>query len=320
MASSQDTINGSQTADSGAPVEDWETRARVFWKSDFVRGFPYWFIPFVIMGVAVYGGIGWNLLLSLTDYSGFTTPTFAQLDLEMYGKALSEPVVYRTAKNTFVLLIAFTTVSLILGLFLALLLDRNLRYKGKIQTIYLLPMALSFVVTAQFWLWMYNFNNGLVNQLLGLVGLGPYNWIGNPALVLGSIIFALIWQFSGYCMVVFLAGLQSIPDDQFEAARIDGANIFKAYWRVIIPQLKSSSVSAAVVLMIFALKTFTFLYAMFGQFRVPKGTDILATLMVREAFKYQNWAFAAAIATILLAMSLVVIAPYLYYQHKQGSL
>lgn len=320
MASSQDTADGTPPAGSAAAEADLLERLRLFSKSEFVRGFPYWFVPFFIMGVAVYGGIGWNLLLSLTDYSGFATPSFAQLDLEMYAQAVADPVVHRTAKNTFVMLIAFTTVSLVLGLFLALLLDRDLRFKGKIQTIYLLPMALSFVVTAQFWLWMYNYNNGLVNIVLGLVGLGPYSWIGNPALVLGSVIFALIWQFSGYCMVVFLAGLQSINDDQFEAARIDGANIFKTYWRVIIPQLKSSSVSAAVVLMIFALKTFTFLYAMFGQYRVPKGTDILATYMVREAFKYQNWAYAAAIATILLVMGLVVIAPYLYYQHKQGSL
>jgi len=79
-------------------------------------------------------------------------------------------------------------------------------------------------------------------------------------------------------------------------------------------------VSAAVILMIFALKAFTFLYSMFGQYRVPRATDILATKMVREAFQLQNWAFASAIATILLVMSLAVIAPYLYYQYKQGSL
>jgi len=315
MARSQETVSAGGEFD-----RDWESRLRVFAKSDFVRGFPYWFVPFTIMGIAVYGGIGWNVLLSLTDYEGFGEPSFSSLDFEMYSQALADPAVYLTAKNTFVLLIAFTTVSLVLGLFLAVLLDRDIRFRGKIQTIYLLPMALSFVVTAQFWLWMYNVNNGLVNTVLGLVNLGPYNWIGNPQLVLGSVVFALIWQFSGYCMVVFLAGLQSIPDDQFEAAKMDGANIYKAYWRVILPQLKSSSVSAAVVLMIFALKTFTFLFAMFGQYRVPNGTDILATLMVREAFKFQHWAYAAAIATILLVMSLVVIAPYLYYQHKQGSL
>nr|WP_274324793.1 sugar ABC transporter permease [Halosimplex aquaticum] len=300
---------------------DWRTKLRVYSKSDFVRSFPYWFIPFSIMGLGVYGGIGYNTLISLTDYEGFNEgPDFSQLDLDMYVQAMNDPWVWTTGKNTFVLLIVFTTVTMLLGLFLAIMLDRGIRFKEQIQTVYLLPMALSFVVTAQFWLWMYNVNNGLVNILLGVVGLGPYNWIGNPELVLGAVIFALIWQFSGYAMVVFLAGLQSIPDDQFEAAQVDGASIFKTYWRVIIPQLKSSSVSAAVILVIFALKAFTFLFSMFGQYRVPKATDILATLMVREAFKLQNWAYAAAIATILLLMALAVIAPYLHYQHKQGSL
>jgi glucose/mannose transport system permease protein len=304
-----------------ASEADWRARLAAFSKSDFVRSFPFWFVPFSVMALGVYGGIGYNTLISLTDYEGFNQgPDFTQLDFEMYVQAMNDPWVWTTGKNTFVLLIVFTTVTMLLGLFLAIMLDRGIRFKEQIQTIYLLPMALSFVVTAQFWLWMYNVNNGLVNTLLGVVGLGPFNWIGNPDLVLGAVIFALIWQFSGYAMIVFLAGLQSLPDDQFEAAQVDGASILKTYWRVIIPQLKSSSVSAAVVLMIFALKAFTFLFSMFGQYRVPKATDILATLMVREAFKLQNWAYAAAIATILLLMALAVIAPYLHYQHKQGSL
>jgi glucose/mannose transport system permease protein len=321
MARSKDTVTGSGSVSTGAVPNDWRDRLRRFSKSDVVRSFPYWFIPFSIMGLGVYGGIGWNTLISFTDYEGFRErPDLTNLDLDMYIQALQDPAVIVTTKNTFILMIVFTTVTMALGLFLAILLDREIRYKEKIQTIYLLPMALSFVVTAQFWLWMYNVNNGLVNVVFGVFGLGPYNWIGNPNLVLWAVIFALVWQFSGYAMVVFLAGLQSLPDDQFEAARVDGASTFKTYWRVIIPQLKSSSVSAAVILLIFALKAFTFLYSMFGQYRVPQATDILATLMVREAFQLQNWAYAAAIASILLVMSLAIIAPYLHYQHKQGSL
>jgi glucose/mannose transport system permease protein len=320
MAGSQDTVAGAGSA-GYATGTDWRERLRRFWKSDFVRSAPYWFVPLVVMGAAVYGGIIWNTLLSLTDYEGFLgNPDYSQLDFGMYAQAMQDPSVFLTGRNTFVLLVVFTTVSLILGLFLAILLDRDIRQNEKVQTIYLLPMALSFVVTAQFWLWMYNYENGLVNTVIGLFGLGPYNWIGNPLLVLSAVIFALIWQFSGYCMVVFLAGLQSIPNDQFEAAKVDGASTIKTYLRVIIPQLKSSSVSAAVVLMIFALKIFTFLYAMFGTYRPPKGTDVLATLMVREAFQLQHWAYAAAIATILLGMSLFVIAPYLYYQYRAGAL
>jgi len=321
MASSEETATRSTAGAPGGPEESWGARVRRFSKTDFVRSLPYWFVPFLIMGLGVYGGIGWNTIVSLTDYEGFgQPPDLSDLDLSMYAEALSDSAVHITIKNTLVLMVAFTTITMVLGLFLAIMLDRDIRFREKIQTIYLLPMALSFVVTAQFWLWMYNVNNGLINVVLGLIGLGPYNWISDPSLVLGAVIFALIWQFSGYAMVVFLAGLQSLPDDQFEAAKVDGANTIEMYWDVIIPQLKSSSVSAAVILLIFALKAFTFLYSMFGQYRVPKATDILATLMVREAFQLQNWAYAAAIASILLLMSLAIIAPYLYYQHRQGSL
>lgn len=296
------------------------SRLRSISESDFVRSMPYWFVPFVIMGFFVYGGIGWNLLVSLTDYSGFGSADYGDLDFEMYVQALTSPDVIAASRNTFVLLVAFTVVCLVLGLALAIVLDRQIRFKEQIQTIYLLPMALSFVVTAQFWLWMYNYNSGVINIILDAIGIGRIQFIGDPRFVLGAVIFALIWQFSGYTMIVYLSGLQSIPRDQFEAAATDGASTAKIYWRVIIPQLKSASVSAAVVLMIFALKAFTFLYSMFGTYRPPNGSDILATLMVRQAFKFQEWSYAAAVATLLLLMALVVIGPYLYYQHQRGSL
>jgi len=298
----------------------WQRKLSHFAKSDFFRGLPYWLIPFFIMGMGVYLGIGYNTLISLTDYSDFARPDYGQLDLEMYQRALTDPTVHNAAKNNLALLLGFTVASVSLGLFLAVLLDRDLRHKGKFQTIYLLPMALSNVVTALVWLWMFNFNNGLLNTVIGVVGLGPFKWIGNSQLVLSSIIFALVWQFSGYCMIVFLAGLQSIPDEQYEAAIMDGASSWRAYIRVLIPQLKSVSVGAVVVLMLFALRTFTFLFSMFGSYRVPKGTDILSIAMVRQAFKFQNWSYSAAIGTIQLVMALAVISPYLYYQYKTGSL
>ncbi|MBX0324192.1 sugar ABC transporter permease [Halomicroarcula sp. F13] len=301
---------------------DWETKLRYFLNSDFVRSSPFWGIPFLIMGAAVYGGMGFNVAISLTDARGLTPPDYSlgNLDLEMYTQVLGSNAFLQATQNNLVLLVTFTTVCLVLGLFLAVLIDQGIRYDDKVQTIYLLPMSLSFVVTAQMWLWMFNNNNGLLNIIVTAFGFEPVNWIGDPSIALGSIIFALIWQFSGYTMVVYLAGLRSLPDDQFEAARVDGASTVKTYLRIIIPQLKESSVSAAVVLMVFALKAFTFLYALTGRYRPPNGTDILATLMVREAFKFGKWAYAATIATYLMVLALGVIAPYLYYQYRQGSL
>ena len=308
------------TGPSTRSEDEGPSRLQQYWQSDFVRSLPYWFVPFAVMGFFVYGAIGWNFLISLTDYTGFAAVDYSDLDFEMYVEAFSSPEVIAAGRNTLVLLVAFTLACLVVGLAVAILLDRQVRFERTLRTIYLLPMALSFIVTGQFWLWMYNVNNGIVNAFFGVFGLGPYNWVGNPDLVLGAVIFALIWQFSGYCMVVYLAALRGIPDDQFEAARVDGASTWRMYRRVIIPQLKPATVSATVVLMIFALKAFSFLYALFGGYRPPKGADILATLMVRQAFQLQSWAYASAIAILLFVMALGVVAPYLYYQYKGGHL
>ena len=314
------TDGGTATSTGPNTRSDGPSTLQQYWQSDFVRSLPYWFVPFVITGFFVYGAIGWNFLISLTDYTGFAAVDYSDLDFEMYAEALSSPEVIAAGRNTLALLVAFTLACLVVGLAVAVLLDRHVRFERTLRTIYLLPMALSFIVTGQFWLWMYNVNNGIVNAFFGVFGLGPYNWVGNPDLVLAAVIFALIWQFSGYCMVVYLAALRGIPDDQFEAARVDGASTWRMYRRVIIPQLKPATVSATVVLMIFALKAFSFLYALFGGYRPPKGADILATLMVRQAFQLQSWAYASAIAIILFVMALGVVAPYLYYQYKGGNL
>jgi glucose/mannose transport system permease protein len=289
--------------------------------ADFFESSPFWLPPFLLMGLFVYGAILWNLLISLTDYEGFANaPNYGNLDLEMYVRAVTDPTVVDAAVNTFLLIIGFTGSTLVVGLVVAILIDRGIRFENTFRTIYLLPMSLSFVVTAQFWLWMYNFNNGVVNIALGTVGLGPVDWIGNSAIVLWSVVFALMWQFSGYAMVVYLAGLRAIPTEHYEAAKVDGASTVRMYWRVIVPQLKGATISAAVVLMVFALKAFDFLYSLVSGYRPPNGADILATKMVREAYSNQNWAYGAAIAIILFALALSVIGPYLYYQYRRDNL
>jgi carbohydrate ABC transporter membrane protein 1, CUT1 family (TC 3.A.1.1.-) len=121
-------------------------------------------------------------------------------------------------------------------------------------------------------------------------------------------------------MVVYLAGLRTIPTSQYEAAQVDGASTLRMYRRVIIPQLKGATISAAVVLMVFALKAFDFLYSLVSGYRPPNGADILATKMVREAYANLNWSYGAAIAIVLFAMALLIVGPYLTYQYRRGYL
>lgn len=295
-----------------------QVRVTSILENQFVRSLPFWLPSALLVAFFVYGAIVWNALISLTDYRSFGSPNFSDLDFEMYRRAFSDPELIGAAVNNAVLLVVFTILSIAVGLSLALLIDRDIRIKGSVRLIFLLPFSLAFIVTGQIWLWIYNYNYGIANAAISAFGFSKIQFIANPQVILGAVIVGLVWQYSGYAMIVFLAGLQSIPDDQYEAAKIDGASTFRMYWRIIIPQLKASAASAVVVLMVFALKTFDFLYAMFGSYRPKKGSDILATKMVREAFQKTEWAYGASIAALLFLLTLGIITPYLYYQYTGG--
>jgi len=312
-------------ADGGTATEsvtaEPDSRLSGFGGSDLLESLPFWLPPALLMGWFVYGAIGWNFVISLTDWDGLGRPSYASLDFGMYARMFSDPTFWNATKNTVVLIVGFTVICLALGLVLAILVDQDIRYENTFRTVYLLPMALSFVVTAKFWAWIYNSEIGLINVTLRQVGLGflAQSWLGDPRLELGSIIFALIWQFSGYAMVVYLAGLRAIPTDHFEAARVDGASTVRMYWRVVLPQLRTSTVSAAVVLIVFALKAFDFIFVLAGKNPGP-ASDILAIMMYREAFSALNWAYGSAIAVVLFCLALLIIGPYLYSEYRRGEL
>ncbi|MDS0476244.1 sugar ABC transporter permease [Natrinema sp. 1APR25-10V2] len=299
-------------------------------RRDSVRSAPFWLPPFLLVGLFVYGAVLWNAVLSLTDFTGLGSPDYSSLDLENYVIAfnggtptwseLTVDPIWNSLQNTVALMIVFSAVCLALGLLLAILLDRKIRFEDTLRTIYLLPMSLSFVVTAKFWLYMYNPDTGLINIALGVIGFGPVEIVQNPDLKLWAVAFALIWQFSGYAMIVYLAALRGIPSSHFEAARVDGASTVRMYWRVIIPQLRTATVSALVVITVFALKAFDFLFSMYGGYQPGPSADILATRMVREAYANQNWAYGATIAVILFVMALFIVAPYIYSQYRRGEL
>ncbi|GAB7013724.1 carbohydrate ABC transporter permease [Halolamina salina] len=335
-------------SDSDARTDGGETASkRSLLSRDSVRSAPFWLPPFLLVGLFVYGAVVWNFLLSLTDFSGIGEPDYTDLDVENYLVAFADPIdgllstvglggevngtapgwseltvdpVWNSLGNTVALMVGFSAVCLAVGLLLAILVDRGIRFENTFRTIYLLPMSLSFVVTAKFWLYMYNPDTGLINVALGAVGIGPVQIVQNPDLKLGAVAFALIWQFSGYAMIVYLAALRGIPSSHFEAARVDGASTVKMYWRVIIPQLRTATVSALVVITVFALKAFDFLFSMYGGYQPGPSADILATRMVREAYANQNWAYGSTIAVILFVMALCIVAPYVYSQYQRGEL
>jgi len=267
----------------------------------------------VLVGYFVYILIGWNVVVSVSNWKGLA-PSYSFAGFGQYVTMFHDPEFITALTNNIILIVIFVPSSLGLGILLAILLDSKVRGEGVFRSIYLLPFALSFVITATLWAWMYNPDVGVINTLLKAIGLGflQSGWTTDPNIALYCVILAIIWQFSGYTMLIFLAGIKSIPESQIMAAEVDGAAGFTLYRRVVIPQLKNSTLSAFVVLMIFALKVFDFIYVLTGGGPAATATYVVPLKMFIETFLRTNFAYGAAIATILFIIVLAIVVPYLY--------
>jgi glucose/mannose transport system permease protein len=256
--------------------------------------------------------------VSFSNWKGLA-PNYNIVGFANYAYIFSQQEFWVSLQNNLILILLFVPSSILLGLFLAVLLDNKVRGEGVFRTLYLLPFALSFVITASLWSWMYNVRIGVVNTLLKQAGLGflQLDWIGNPDIAMYSIILALVWQFSGYTMLIFLAGIKSIPESQVMAAEVDGARGFSIYRRVIIPQLKSSVLATFVVLMVFALKAFDFIYILTGGGPAGYSTSVLPLYMFKETFARDHYAYGAAVASVLFVLVLIVAVPYLYFSFRR---
>lgn len=277
------------------------------------------FLPsLILVGYFVYASIGWNVIVSLSDWRGLR-PSYNIVGVFQYESLFHDPVFWISLENNLLLISLFVPGSLLLGLFLAILLNAKVRAESTFRTIYLLPFALSFVITAALWAWMYNPSIGVINSLFARIGLGflESGWVTDSSIAMYSIVLALIWQFSGYTMLVFLAGIRSIPESQMMAARVDGASSVKLYRHIVIPQLKFPALAAFVVLMVFALKAFDFIFILTGG-GPGYSTYVLPLLMYRETFSMTHFAYGAAIATLLFAVVMAVVVPYLHASSRRG--
>ena len=271
----------------------------------------------VLVGYFVYVLIGWNVVVSLSDWKGLT-PSYNIVGFGQYITLFQDQEFLTSLTNNLILILLFVPSSLALGLFLAILLDSKVRGEGVFRNIFLLPFSLSYVITATLWLWMYNPKVGVINTLFQTIGLGflQPGWITDPNIALVCVVLAIVWQFSGYTMLIFSAGIKSIPESQVMAAEVDGASGFNLYRRVIIPQLKAPLFNAFVVLMVFALKVFDFIYVLTGG-GPGYSTYVLPLLMFRNTFSMNQYAYGAAIATLLFLLALVIVVPYLYLSSRR---
>ncbi len=214
-------------------------------------------------------------------------------------------------KNNLLWLVLFTSITVSLGLVIAVLTDK-VRYEAAAKAMIFLPMAISFVAASVIWRFMFEFRPagmpqiGLLNALLSTFqGFQPVAWLVNTKVNNFALIGVGIWIWTGFCMVILSAGLKGIPLEILEAARIDGASEWQIFWRIILPMMRTTTIVVATTMVIIVLKVFDIVYVMTNG---NLGTEVIANRMYKEMFNYHHFGRASAIAVILLLAVIPVIA------------
>ena len=268
-------------------------------------GIPLLLYLFWVIGPAIY-----TMYLSLTEWDGLSPPVFA--GFYNFRLLFDDPVFIKSLVNNIKWLIIFMIVPIILGLSLALILNKEIRGDKYFKAAIYSPMILSAAVIGLIWGWIYDPAGGLLNTTLTAVGLKALTggWLSNPDQVLYCIIAAAAWRHSGYVMILYLTGLKGIPLDVIEAARVDGATGWKLFFHVLLPLLKPSTIIVIVVTIIQSLRAFDMVNIMTqgGPFN---SSNVLANFMYIEAFKNYRMGYGAAIAVILFLIMFTFIVIYL---------
>lgn len=261
----------------------------------------------VLIGLFVYGLIGWNVKTSLEPQPFRRAPS----GTENYTALFDEARWIRDLKNLAVFTVVFIVGSLVMGAILALLLDKGVKGEGFFRSIYLFPMAVSFIASGIVWRWLLNPSSGL-NLLLDRVGLGSFQnqWWQEPRWGMAAMAMPAVWQMSGYIMALYLAGFRGVPEELREAARMDGASELRVYRHVVFPHLRPVTLSALVILGHISIKVFDLILAVSGKQGI---TETPAVYMWDLIFQASNRPKGAAIATFLLLGVAVLIIPYLVY-------
>ena len=246
-------------------------------------------------------------IMSFTDFDIYSLGNFAYarfVGLKNYTQLLDDPLFWKALKNTLYFLVIGGPLSVAVSLAVAMLLQsRIVRFQGFFRTAYFAPVVTTLVAVAVVWRFVYHPRFGLLNYALSFLGIHAVDWLGDPALAMPSIILMAVWKNFGYNMVIFLAGLQSITKDFYEAASIDGAGRFQQFTSITIPMLAPTTIFVSIITMIGYFQLFAEPYVM-TQGGPLNSTLSIVLLMYQQGFRWWNMGYSAAIAFVLFAFIL----------------
>jgi glucose/mannose transport system permease protein len=271
---------------------------------------------FAITVFFVYGFILWTTYVSFTK-SKFM-PVHVLDGIRPYQRLWANDNWWTSLENLLIFSVLYIGIATLIGLLLAILLDQKIRGEGVLRTIYLYPMALSFIVTGTAWKWLLNPGIG-IEKIVRDLGFTSFSldWIVQPRTAIYCIVIAAIWQSSGFVMAMFLAGLRAVDSEMIKAAQIDGASTFKIYWRIIIPLMRPIFLTSFVILSHLAIKSYDLIVALTDG-GPGTATWLPAMFMYKMTFTRNEMALGAASAVMMLMTVAAIMVPYLYSELRQS--
>lgn len=264
-----------------------------------------WYLIFLAYPMA------YSFIISLTDWDGLSKSS-NWVGLSNYSAIFVDEISLLAIRNNLVWTTGTLFIPTLLGLLLAVALDMKLRGRTILRTIFYSPAVLPLVAVGLIWAWMYNPQFGFINEVLKAIGLGHLarGWLSTYETALPATFVTAVWTGIGFSMVVYLAALQGIPAEQYEAARMDGATGYRLFWHITLPWLREAHVIVLSLAVINSFKVFDLIYTM--TYGGPgRSTQMMGTWMYFNAFQYYHAGYGAAIAWIIAIITLVVAIPYI---------
>jgi multiple sugar transport system permease protein len=260
------------------------------------------------MAVFMLFPLGFSLYMSFQKWDLFTPPEFVGL-ANFKQLFTADPLFPIALRNTVIFTIGTLVPTLIISLVVAAALNRKLKGISIFRTAIFLPLAVSAVVMAVVWQFLFNTNNGLLNIMLGWIGLGPVPWLIDPNWAMVSLCLVSVWKSVPFATVVLLAAMQGVPETLYQAAKIDGAGAVRRLYSITLPLIRGAVSFVVVISIINAFQAFDQVYVLTGGHGGPEtGTYVLGIMLFQHAFAFLEFGYASALAWVMFAILVVLTA------------
>lgn len=258
----------------------------------------------IVFSVFFLFPLGSAAYFSMTSWNG-STPTAPFVGLSNFTEMLSDSAVWHALGNNFIWVTVGTIAPLVLGLMIATLLWTGVKGTLVYRVIFFLPFLLPPIAIGLVWGWIYDPINGWVNKVLNAIGLDSLSrgWLGEPSTALWAVLIAAVWSYTGFVVVIMLAGLQNVDEEMVDAGRIDGANALQRFWHIILPQVTSILITVATITLVGGFSVFEFIFIMTGG-GPGDATEVLGTYAYKNAFTFSRVGYGSALALLITILSL----------------